>query len=81
MVISGENRGKRLSSENQKMWQFKSNWDYNIRGEAELETDSVTGTELDDDEEEINLVEFEIADRTSNDSEPDDDEILVDESD
>jgi hypothetical protein len=61
--------------------QFKSNWDYNIRGEAELETDSVTGTELDDDEEEINLVEFEIADRTSNDSEPDDDEILVDESD
>ena len=63
------------------MWQFKSNWDYNIRGEAELETDSVTGTELDDDEEEINLVEFEIADRTSNDSEPDDDEILVDESD
>ncbi len=63
------------------MGQFKSNWDYNIRGEAELETDSVTGTELDDDEEEINLVEFEIADRTSNDSEPDDDEILVDESD
>jgi|TARA_Y100000758_G_C15874401_1_gene357897 hypothetical protein len=61
--------------------QFKSNWDYNIRGEAELETDSVTGTELDDDEEEINLVEFEIADRTSNDSEPEDDEILVDESD
>jgi hypothetical protein len=61
--------------------QFKSNRDYNIRGEAELETDSVTGTELDDDEEEINLVEFEIADRTSNDSEPDDDEILVDESD
>ncbi|MGYP001309941193 len=63
------------------MGQFKSNWDYNIRGEAELETDSVTGTELDDDEEEINLVEFEIADRTSNDSEPEDDEILVDESD
>lgn len=63
------------------MGQFKSNWDYNIRGEAELETDSVTGTELDDDEEEINLVEFEIADRTSNDSEPDDDKILVDESD
>ena len=63
------------------MGQFKSNWDYNIRGETELETDSVTGTELDDDEEEINLVEFEIADRTSNDSEPDDDKILVDESD
>ena len=63
------------------MGQFKSNWDYNIRGEAELETDSVTGTELDDEEEEINLVEFEIADRTSNDSEPEDDEILVDESD
>ena len=63
------------------MGQFKSNWDYNIRGEAELETDSVTGTELDDDEYEINLVEFEIADRTSNDSEPEDDEILVDESD
>ena len=63
------------------MGQFKSNWDYNIRGEAEFETDAVTGTELDDDEEEINLVEFEIADRTSNDLEPEDDEILVDESD
>lgn len=41
----------------------------------------MTGTELDDEEEEINLVEFEIADRTSNDLEPEDDEILVDESD
>ena len=61
------------------MRQFKSSWNYNSRGEVELETESVMGIELED--EEIDLAEFEIADRTSNDSELDDDEILVDESD